>query len=67
MADGEEKTLAGNFKAFAMFGDSKSAGKAMNSKNFDKWLKDSKVIDGKRVKSTDTDIAFTKILGKKPK
>ncbi|XP_014669949.1 PREDICTED: tubulin polymerization-promoting protein family member 2-like [Priapulus caudatus] len=70
MAEGESQgtpTLAGNFKAFAMFGDSKSVGKTMTSKNFDKWLKDAKVVDGKKIPSTTTDIAFVKILGKKPK
>ncbi|XP_014674642.1 PREDICTED: tubulin polymerization-promoting protein family member 3-like [Priapulus caudatus] len=70
MAEGnhdEKQTLHGNFTAYAKFGDHKSTGKTMTSKNFDKWLKESKVQDGKKVKSTDTDIAFTKVLGKKPK
>ncbi|XP_065316527.1 tubulin polymerization-promoting protein family member 2-like isoform X2 [Gordionus sp. m RMFG-2023] len=56
-----------NFTNFAKFGDIKSLGKCMSSKNFDKWMKESKVIDGKIIKSTDTDIAFTKIIGKKLK
>lgn len=68
MAEGNEKqTLHDNFVAYSKFGDHRSTGKVMTSKNFDKWLKESKVQDGKRIKSTDTDIAFSKVLGKKPK
>ncbi|XP_076322401.1 tubulin polymerization-promoting protein homolog [Tachypleus tridentatus] len=46
------------FKAFAKFGDSKSAGETITLSNSDKWFKQAKVIDGKKITTTDTGIYF---------
>jgi hypothetical protein len=35
----------------------------MTGKNFDKWLKDAGVIDGKNITTTITGIAFSKVAG----
>lgn len=35
----------------------------MTGKNFDKWLKDAGIIDGKNVTTTMTGIAFSKVAG----
>uniref|UniRef100_A0AC35TLE6 DNA-binding protein n=1 Tax=Rhabditophanes sp. KR3021 TaxID=114890 RepID=A0AC35TLE6_9BILA len=39
----------------------------MTGKNFDKWLKDAGVIDGKNITLTMTGIAFAKVAGPKKK
>ncbi|CAD6190996.1 unnamed protein product [Caenorhabditis auriculariae] len=39
----------------------------MTGKNFDKWLKDAGVLDGKNITTTMTGIAFSKIAGAKKK
>lgn len=49
------------FKKFAVHGDTKATGKEMSGKNFAKLCKDSKVIDGKGVTTTDVDIVFSKV------
>jgi len=46
------------YKAFMVQGDSKAT--AMTGKNFVKCCKDCKVIDGKKVTTTDADIEFSK-------
>lgn len=56
MADMAE--LKESFKAFMVQGDSKAT--AMTGKNFVKCCKDCKVIDGKKVTTTDADIEFSK-------
>lgn len=60
-ADGETPSFQDQFKAFAKFGDSKSTGEAITLSNSDKWFKQSKVIDGKKITTTDTGIYFKKI------
>lgn len=49
------------FRAFAKFGDSKSSGDAITLSNSDKWFKQAKVIDGKKVTTTDTGIYFKQV------
>ncbi|KAK8763316.1 hypothetical protein V5799_034075 [Amblyomma americanum] len=51
----------GQFKAFAKFGDSKSTGDAITLSNSDKWFKQAKVIDGKKITTTDTGIYFKQV------
>lgn len=46
--------LQENFKLFAKFGDSKSSGEAITLSNSDKWFKQAKIIDGKKVTTVDT-------------
>ncbi|CAG9761711.1 unnamed protein product [Ceutorhynchus assimilis] len=54
-------TLTEQFKAFAKFGDPKSDGKQITLSNSDKWMKQAKVIDGKKITTTDTGIYFKKL------
>lgn len=61
LTEGEVPSFQEQFKAFAKFGDSKSAGEAITLSNSDKWFKQSKVIDGKKVTTVDTGIYFKKI------
>ncbi|OQR71302.1 hypothetical protein BIW11_11084 [Tropilaelaps mercedesae] len=49
------------FKTFAKFGDSKGSGDLMSLSNSDRWWKQARVIDGRRVTTTDTGIYFRKI------
>lgn len=49
-----------SFKAFSKFGDSKSDGKLITLSQSDKWMKQAKVIDGKKITTTDTGIYFKK-------
>lgn len=49
------------FKAFSKFGDSKSDGKHITLSQSDKWMKQAKVIDGKKITTTDTAIHFKKL------
>ncbi|RWS31812.1 TPPP family protein-like protein [Leptotrombidium deliense] len=49
------------FKVFAKFGDSKSVGDAITLSNSDKWFKQAKVIDGKKITTVDTGIYFKQI------
>ncbi|KAH9362411.1 hypothetical protein HPB48_020179 [Haemaphysalis longicornis] len=55
----------GQFKAFAKFGDSKSTGDAITLSNSDKWFKQAKVIDGKKITTTDTGIYFKQVANLK--
>ncbi|XP_058796847.1 tubulin polymerization-promoting protein homolog [Phymastichus coffea] len=48
------------FKAFSKFGDTKSDGKHITLSQSDKWMKQAKVIDGKKITTTDTGIFFKK-------
>lgn len=50
-----------NFRSFAKFGDSKSTGDSITLSNSDKWFKQAKVIDGKKITTVDTGIYFKKI------
>ncbi|EEZ99609.1 tubulin polymerization-promoting protein homolog [Tribolium castaneum] len=58
-------TFEENFKAFAKFGDPKSDGKLITLSNSDKWMKQAKVIDGKKITTTDTGIYFKKLKSQK--
>lgn len=49
-----------SFKAFSKFGDIKSDGKHITLSQSDKWMKQAKVIDGKKITTTDTGIYFKK-------
>lgn len=54
-------TLAENFKAFAKFGDIKSSGDAITLSNSDKWFKQAKIIDGKKLSTVDTGIYWKQV------
>lgn len=58
-------SFADVFKAFAKFGDPKSDGKQITLSNSDKWMKQAKVIDGKKITTTDTGIYFKKLKSQK--
>lgn len=49
------------FKAFSKFGDTKSDGKLITLSQSDKWMKQAKVIDGKKITTTDSGIYFKKL------
>ncbi|XP_026463067.1 TPPP family protein CG45057-like [Ctenocephalides felis] len=49
------------FKSFSKFGDTKSDGKHITLSQSDKWMKQAKVIDGKKITTTDTGIHFKKL------
>ena len=49
------------FKVFAKFGDHKSVGDCITLSNIDKWFKQAKVIDGKKITTVDTGIYFKQI------
>lgn len=62
-AAGDSKpTLKDQFAAFSRFGDTASDGKHITLSNSDKWMKQAKVIDGKKVTTTDTSICFKKLF-----
>lgn len=54
-------SLKDAFKAFSKFGDPKSDGKTITLSQSDKWMKQAKVIDGKKITTTDTAIHFKKL------
>lgn len=56
----ESGSFLASFKAFSKFGDSKSDGKLITLSQSDKWMKQAKVIDGKKITTTDTGIYFKK-------
>lgn len=56
----EPGSFLANFKAFSKFGDIKSDGKLITLSQSDKWMKQAKVIDGKKITTTDTGIYFKK-------
>ena len=49
------------FKIFSKFGDHKSVGDCITLSNSDKWFKQAKVIDGKKITTVDTGIYFKQI------
>ncbi|PNF24185.1 TPPP family protein CG45057 [Cryptotermes secundus] len=53
------------FKAFSKFGDTKSDGRHVTLSQSDKWMKQAKVIDGKKITTTDTGIYFKKLKQQK--
>lgn len=56
----ESSSFLASFKAFSKFGDPKSDGKLITLSQSDKWMKQAKVIDGKKITTTDTGIYFKK-------
>ena len=57
-----KKLLLEQFTAFAKFGDSKNdRNTAISLSQSDKWMKQAKVIDGKKITATDTGIYFKKL------
>ena len=56
-----QQSLAENFKLFAKFGDIKSSGEAITLSNSDKWFKQAKIIDGKKITTTDTGIYWKQV------
>lgn len=54
------KAFRDNFRLFSKFGDTKSDGKSLTLSQSDKWMKQAKVIDGKKLTTTDTGICFKK-------
>ncbi|XP_036141582.1 tubulin polymerization-promoting protein homolog isoform X2 [Monomorium pharaonis] len=56
----ESNSILTNFKSFSKFGDPKSDGKLITLSQSDKWMKQAKVIDGKKITTTDTGIHFKK-------
>ncbi|XP_071451805.1 tubulin polymerization-promoting protein homolog [Hetaerina americana] len=59
------ETFRDRFKAFSKFGDTKSDGKHITLSQSDKWMKQAKVIDGKKITTTDTGIYFKKFKAQK--
>ncbi|XP_011303011.1 TPPP family protein CG45057 [Fopius arisanus] len=57
---GSSASILTNFKAFSKFGDTKSDGKHITLSQSDKWMKQAKVVDGKKITTTDTGIYFKK-------
>lgn len=57
---GTKPAFKEQFKAFSKFGDTKSDGKQITLSQSDKWMKQAKVIDGKKITTTDTGIHFKK-------
>ena len=57
----DKEALRELFGAFAKFGDKKADGKTIKLSQSDKWFKQAKVIEGKKMSTTDTGIAFRKI------
>jgi len=60
-ASATRSPLMDQFRAYAKFGDSKADGKVISLSQSDKWMKQAKVIDGKKITSTDTGIYFKKL------
>lgn len=55
------QSLEEAFKNFSKFGNTASDGTQLTLTQVDKWLKQAAVIDGKKITTTDTGIAFNKI------
>jgi hypothetical protein len=49
------------FQAFSKFGDTKSDGRHITLSQSDKWMKQARVVDGKKITTTDTGIYFKKL------
>ena len=61
VASVDKAALKEQFSAFCKFGDKTADGKTIKLSQSDKWFKQAKVIDGKKITTTDTGIAFRKI------
>ena len=57
----DKAALKDQFVAFCKFGDKSADGKTIKLSQSDKWFKQAKVIDGKKITTTDTGIAFRKV------
>lgn len=57
----KKATFQEQFKLFAKFGDRDSDGKHIKLSQSDKWMRQAKVIDGKKITATDTGICFKKL------
>ena len=57
----DKAALKEQFESFAKFGDKSADGKTIKLSQSDKWFKQANVIDGKKITTTDTGIAFRKI------
>lgn len=55
------QSFRAQFKAFSKFGDTKSDGKHITLSQSDKWMKQAKVIEGKKINTTDTGIYFKRL------
>ena len=55
-----EVTLQEQFVLYAKFGDPKSEGQKITLSQADKWMKQAKLIDMKRITTTDTGVCFNK-------
>ncbi|CAL8131662.1 unnamed protein product [Orchesella dallaii] len=60
--DGKPATIRDQFTAFSRFGNKDEDGKHITLSNCDKWMKQAKVIDGKKITTTDTSICFKKLF-----
>lgn len=63
--DWDEREMKKRWEMFAKFGAPTAT--EITGKNFDKWLKDAKILDPKTVSTTITGIAFSKVTGPKKK
>jgi len=63
----DKAALKEQFEAFAKFGDKSADGKTIKLSQSDKWFKQAKVIEPKKMSTTDTGIAFRKISKNSPK
>ncbi len=63
----DKAALREQFEAFAKFGDKSADGKTIKLSQSDKWFKQAKVIEAKKISTTDTGIAFRKISKNSPK
>jgi len=60
--EGKPATIRDQFTAFSRFGNKEEDGKHITLSNCDKWMKQAKVIDGKKITTTDTSICFKKLF-----
>ncbi|CAL1265153.1 unnamed protein product [Larinioides sclopetarius] len=49
------------FRLYAKFGDTNKSGETMSLTNSDRWLRQSKIIDNRRISTTDTGIYFKQV------
>lgn len=53
-------SLEQQFVNFSKFGDDRSDGTTITLTQNDKWMKQAKILDGKKITLTDTGVAFNK-------
>lgn len=63
----DKKQLKENFEAYGKFGDKTADGRTIKLSQSDKWFKQAKIIDNKKISTVDTGIAFRKISKNGPK